>query len=124
MSLCLGTSSGFLNFHVSHLNYKKFNLCLQNTLNTLKTTKVYFGVLQKYMNFNIETELFAGITIGCGICSPTSEVQHPTNRFAASHFPYVKPFTCESREELAVEAGHFPSFTTHFVFIFLAFLTI
>ena len=64
----------------------------------------------KYINFNIEIELFAGITIGCGICSPTSEVQHPTN--------YVKPFTCESRKELAAEAGHFPSFTTHFVFLF------
>ena len=70
------------------------------------------------------TELFAGITIGCGICSPTSEVQHPTNRFVAGHFPYVNPFTCESREELAVEAGHFPSFTTYFVFLFLAFLTV
>ena len=77
----------------------------------------------KYINFNIETELFAGITIGCGICSSTSEVQHPTNRFVAGHFPYVKPFTCESREELAAEAGHFPSFTTHFVFLYLAFLT-
>ena len=37
--------SGFLNFHVSHLNYEKFKLCLQNTLNTLKMTRVYFGVL-------------------------------------------------------------------------------
>ena len=53
----------------------------------------------------------------------SSEVQHPTNRFAAGHFLYVKPFTCESREELAAVAGHFPSFTTHFVFLFLAFLT-
>ena len=39
------TISGFLNFNVSHLNYEKFNLCLQNTLNMLKTTRVYFGVL-------------------------------------------------------------------------------
>ena len=38
--------SGFLNFHVSHLNYEKFKLYLQNTLNTLKTTRVYFEVLQ------------------------------------------------------------------------------
>ena len=37
---------GFLNFHVSYLNYEKFNLCLQNTLNMSKTTRVYFGVLQ------------------------------------------------------------------------------
>ena len=36
----------FLNFHVSYLNYEKFNLCLQNTLNMSKTTRVYFGVLQ------------------------------------------------------------------------------
>ena len=35
----------FLNFHVSHLNHETFKLCLQNTLNTLKTTRVYFGVL-------------------------------------------------------------------------------
>ena len=34
---------GFLNFHVSHLNYETFKLCLQNTLNMSKTTKVYFG---------------------------------------------------------------------------------
>ena len=37
----------FLNFHVSHLNYKTFKLCLQNTLNMSKMTRVYFGVLQK-----------------------------------------------------------------------------
>ena len=75
----------------------------------------------KYINFNIEIELFAGITIGCGICSPISEVQHPTNRFVAGHFPYVKPFTCESREELVTEAGDFPSFTIYFVFLFWHF---
>ena len=40
------TISWFLNFHVLYLNYEKFNLCLQNTLNMLKTTRVYFGVLQ------------------------------------------------------------------------------
>ena len=39
--------SGFLNFHVSLLNYETFKLCLQNTLNMSKTTRVYFGVLQK-----------------------------------------------------------------------------
>ena len=39
------TISEFLNFHVSHLNYEKFNLCLQNTLKMLKTTRVYFGML-------------------------------------------------------------------------------
>ena len=44
--------SGFLNFHVSHLNYEKFNLYLQNTLNTLKTTRVYFGVLQLILCIN------------------------------------------------------------------------
>ena len=37
---------GFLNFHVSHLNYETFKLCLQNTLNMPKTIRVYFGVLQ------------------------------------------------------------------------------
>ena len=40
------TISGFLNFHFSYLIYEKFNLCLQNTLNMSKTTRVYFGVLQ------------------------------------------------------------------------------
>ena len=39
---------GFLNFHVSHLNYEKFKLCLQNTLNMPKTIRVYFGVLHPY----------------------------------------------------------------------------
>ena len=38
--------SGFLNFHVSHLNYDQFKLYLQNTLNTLKMTMVYFEELQ------------------------------------------------------------------------------
>ena len=35
-----------LKFHVLHLNYENFKLYLQNTLNMLKTTRVYFGVLQ------------------------------------------------------------------------------
>ena len=39
------TIFGFLNFHFLHLIYEKFNLCLQNTLNMSKTTKVYFGAL-------------------------------------------------------------------------------
>ena len=34
-------------FHVSHLTRETFKLCLQNTLNMLKTTRVYFGVLQQ-----------------------------------------------------------------------------
>ena len=37
---------GFLNFHVSHLNHETFKLCLQNTLNMSKKTRVYFRVLQ------------------------------------------------------------------------------
>ena len=32
---------------LSHFKYEKFNLYLQNTLNTLKTTRVYFGVLHR-----------------------------------------------------------------------------
>ena len=36
---------GFLNFHVLNLNCEKFKLYIQNTLNMLKTTRVYFGVL-------------------------------------------------------------------------------
>ena len=41
------TNFGYLNFHFSHLTYENFNLCLQNTLNLSKTTRVYFGVLHK-----------------------------------------------------------------------------
>ena len=33
-------------FRVSHLTHETVKLCLQNTLNTSKTTRVYFGVLQ------------------------------------------------------------------------------
>ena len=40
------TYFGFQKFHVLHLNYEKFKLYLQNTLNSLKTSRVYFGVLQ------------------------------------------------------------------------------
>ena len=40
------TISGFLNFHVLHLNHETFKLGLQNTLNMSKTTRVFFGVLQ------------------------------------------------------------------------------
>ena len=40
------TIYGFLNFHVSDLNHETLKLCLQNTLNIAKTTRVYFGVLQ------------------------------------------------------------------------------
>ena len=32
--------------HVSYLNHETFKLRLQNTLNMLKTARVYFGVLQ------------------------------------------------------------------------------
>ena len=43
------TIFGFLNFHVLHLNHETFKLCLQNTLNMSKTTRVYFGALQKQL---------------------------------------------------------------------------
>ena len=62
LSLCLVQFFGFLNFHVSHLNYEKFNLCLQNTLNMSKTIRVYFGVLQEMdraiAELNAEREIF------------------------------------------------------------------
>ena len=47
------TISGFLNFHVSHLNHETFTLCLQNTLNMSKTTRVYFGVLQAFQQMKL-----------------------------------------------------------------------
>ena len=42
---------------VSHLTHETVKLCLQNTLNMSKTTRVYFGVLQfspPYKNFVLE----------------------------------------------------------------------
>ena len=42
-----------------HLNYEKFKLYLQNTLNTLKTIMVYFGVLHdkdvKFVSYFLKT---------------------------------------------------------------------
>ena len=38
---------GFLSFLISHLNHETFKLCLQNTLNMSKTTRVYFGALHQ-----------------------------------------------------------------------------
>ena len=35
-------------FYISHLTHKTVKLCLQNTLNMSKTTRVYFGVLQNF----------------------------------------------------------------------------
>ena len=52
--------SGFLNFHVSHLNHEMFKLCLQNTLNMSKMTKVYFGVLQCQLSAGPLLNLEAG----------------------------------------------------------------
>ena len=37
---------GVPRFHVSHLTHETFKLCLKNTLNMSKTTRVYFGMLQ------------------------------------------------------------------------------
>ena len=49
-------------FHVSHLTHETFILGLQNTLNMLKTTTVYFGALQfspPYKNFVLEIHTLA-----------------------------------------------------------------
>ena len=64
------TISGFLNLHVSHLNHETFKLCLQNTLNMSKTTRVYFGVLQFshfYRNFVLEIHTMRFV---CSMSSP------------------------------------------------------
>ena len=45
-ALIICTTSEFLSFYIFAFNLRKFNLCLQNTLNMLKTTRVSFGVLQ------------------------------------------------------------------------------
>ena len=36
-------------FCISHLTHETFKLCLQNTLNMSKTTRVYFGVLHSHL---------------------------------------------------------------------------
>ena len=49
-------------FRVSHLTQETVKLCLQNTLNMSKTTRVYFGVLQfspPYKNFVLEIHTLA-----------------------------------------------------------------
>ena len=46
---------GFRNFHVLNLNCEKFKLYLQNTLNMMKTTRVYFGVLHGQPVFDYDT---------------------------------------------------------------------
>ena len=53
--------SGFLRFHVLHLNYENFKLYLQNTLNMLRTARVYFGVLHikhLIMHFTYQVDPF------------------------------------------------------------------
>ena len=45
LSLCL-VNFRVSRFHVSHLTHETFKLCLQNTLNMSKATRVYFGALQ------------------------------------------------------------------------------
>ena len=47
--------SGFSNFHVLHLNYEKFKIFLQNTLNMSKTARVYFRVLEKGTIIKLKT---------------------------------------------------------------------
>ena len=43
-------------FPVSHLTHETVKLDLQNTLNTSKTTRVYFGVLQLGFLFKVKLE--------------------------------------------------------------------
>ena len=52
LSLCL-ENFRVSRFHVSHLTHETFKLCLQNTLNMSKTTRVYFGMLHMYCSFHI-----------------------------------------------------------------------
>ena len=42
------TNSGFLRFHVLHLNYEKFKLYLQNTLNMPKMIRCIFRGVTRY----------------------------------------------------------------------------
>ena len=44
---------GFLNFYIFVFNLRRFNLWLQNTLNMLKTIRVYFDILHN--NFGLLT---------------------------------------------------------------------
>ena len=44
-------------FPVSHLTHETVKLCLQNTLNMSKTSRVYFGVLQASLTLEDEVRL-------------------------------------------------------------------
>ena len=66
-------------FHVSHLTHETFKLCLQNTLNMSKTSRVYFGMLQfhhpppppppppPYKNFVLEIHT---LSFACSMSDP------------------------------------------------------
>ena len=60
-SLCL-VNFRVSRFCVSHLNHETFKLCLQNTLNMSKTTRVYFGELQLYPKHVIKLSRY---NLGC-----------------------------------------------------------
>ena len=64
------TFSGFLNFHVSHLNHETFKLCLQNILNMSKTTRVYFGVLQLSPPYKIFVLEIHTLSFVCSMLGP------------------------------------------------------
>ena len=64
------TISGFLNFHFSHLIYEKLNLCLQNTLNMSKMTRVYFGALHKNFPAELQKRILLGLISYCSFSGP------------------------------------------------------
>ena len=71
-------------FHVPHLTPKTFKLCLKNTLNMSKTTRVYFEVLHT-TSASSSSAIMASYSdslleelkpkrMGCSILSPVGEV--------------------------------------------------
>ena len=80
-------------FPVSHLTHETVKLCLQNTLNMSKTTRVYFGVLQfpplpPYKNFVLEIHTLA---CACCISDPffSCLLQKLERAFHLSHHNYI-----------------------------------
>ena len=102
------TISGFLNFHVSYLNHDTFKLCLQNTLNMSKNTKVYFGVLHNWIEKASLEHIRRLLEI--------TEVERNHElllmlrnfrELGASPFPYIIPIVPHSLPTELIEREHF-----------------
>ena len=62
-------------FHVSYLTHETFKLRLQNTLNMLKMTRVYFGVLQYKPRTAIKGQILADFIMEFTLTASTEATQ-------------------------------------------------